>query len=73
MLQTGVDELPTNQAMPHNENTTAFEVTFINGKNAFIEVLLEVGNRLQENGTRINNHIGKISLKIYKIAYFYYV
>ena len=28
MLQTGEDELLTNQAMPHHENTPTFEATF---------------------------------------------
>ena len=63
MLQTCVDKLPTNQAMPHYENTPAFEVTFIKGKKRIIEVLLEGGNPLQENGTRINKHISKVLVK----------
>lgn len=28
MLQTGDDELPGNQAMPHHENTPTLEITF---------------------------------------------
>ena len=48
MLQAGEDELPTNQAMPHHENTPTFEATFKKGKSAFTEAFLELGNPFQK-------------------------
>ena len=59
MLQTGEDELLTNQAMPHHENTPTFEATFKKDKSDFIETFLELGNSFQENENRLIHIISK--------------
>ena len=59
MLQTGEDELLTNQAMPHHENTPTFEATFKKDKSDFIEAFLELGNSFQENENRLIHIISK--------------
>ena len=48
--------------MPHHENAPAFEATFNEDKNSFLETLFEAGNPFQENGNILIHIISRHTL-----------
>ena len=68
MLKKGEEELPTNQAMSHHENTPTFEATLKMDKNVFIEAFLHSTYKhvLDENATNFVRETVNLRILLWK-------